>query len=240
MNVLVTGVSRGVGLEAAKALLEKGDTVIGISRSITKDLEALKNQYLERLKLIQFDLSKVKEIKTAIVQPLLEEKLVIHGFINNAAIAYEDLITNLDIDQLQNMININQIAPMILTKYVLRSMLLYKIQGSIVHITSISAHSGFKGLGMYAATKGAMEAFSLNVAREWGSLGIRSNTIAAGFMDTDMTSAMSDEQRLKIAKRAALKKATEISSVVSSALFLLSDGASSISGQCIHVDSGLI
>ena len=93
---------------------------------------------------------------------------------------------------------------------------------------------------MYAATKGALEAFSKNTAREWGSKGIRSNCIVAGFMETDMTAALPSEQKARIYKRTSLKQATDIDSVVSTILFLLSDGASSITGQNIFVDSGTI
>ena len=87
----------------------------------------------------------------------------------------DDIITNLNVDSLENMYKVNVFAPFMLTKYVLRDMLLNKNKGSIIHISSISAHTGYKGLAMYASTKGALEAFSKNTAREWGSFGVRSN-----------------------------------------------------------------
>ena len=90
---------------------------------------------------------------------------------------------------------------MMITKYVLRDMLLHKTQGSIVHVSSISVHTGYKGLAMYASTKGSLEAFSKNTSREWGRLGIRSNIVCPGFMDTNMNSSLNDDQRSKIFKR---------------------------------------
>ena len=93
------------------------------------------------------------------------------------------------------MYKVNVFSPMMLTKYMLRDMLLNKTKGSIVHISSVSAHTGYKGLAMYASTKGALEAFSKNTAREWGSLGIRSNVVCPGFMDTDMSSSLTKEQK---------------------------------------------
>ena len=149
-------------------------------------------------------------------------------------------MTNLQMQPLEEMYKVNVFAPMMITKWVLRSMLLHKIEGSIVHISSISVHTGYKGLAMYASTKGALEAFSKNTAREWGSLGIRSNALVAGFMETSMSATLSNEQRTRIYKRTALKQATSKTSVAQMVTFLLSDSATSVTGQNIHVDSGTI
>jgi 3-oxoacyl-[acyl-carrier protein] reductase len=127
-----------------------------------------------------------------------------------------------------------------LAKYVIRQMLLHNIKGSIVHISSISVHTGYKGLAMYASTKGALEAFSKNTAREWGSKGIRSNCIVAGFMKTSMSASLSEEQMRKIFKRTALGEQTDKKSVAETVAFLLSDDSASITGQNIFVDSGTI
>jgi 3-oxoacyl-[acyl-carrier protein] reductase len=164
----------------------------------------------------------------------------IYGFVNNAAIAYDDIITNLNYDDLQTMYNVNVFSPMILTKYVLRDMLLNRNKGSIVHISSISAHTGYKGLAMYASTKGAIEAFSKNTSREWGALEIRSNVVCPGFMDTDMSSNLSIEQKNRIFNRNSMKKPVEVSAVATSVAFLLSEDSKGITGQVLHVDNGTI
>ena len=83
----------------------------------------------------------------------------IFGFINNAAVAYDDIVSNLNLEKLHHMYNVNVYSPMMITKYVLRDMLLHKTKGSIVHISSVSAHTRYKGLAMYASSKGALEAF---------------------------------------------------------------------------------
>ncbi len=119
-------------------------------------------------------------------------------------------------------------------------MILHQQGGSIIHLSSISAHTGYKGLSMYAATKGALEAFSKNTAREWGTRGIRSNCVVAGFMETAMSAGLSDDQKARIYKRTSLKQATEVASVAKTISFLLTAGASSITGQAIVVDSGTI
>jgi 3-oxoacyl-[acyl-carrier protein] reductase len=127
-----------------------------------------------------------------------------------------------------------------MVKYVLRDMLLNKTKGSIVHISSISAHTGYKGLAMYASTKGAMEAFSKNTAREWGALGIRSNIICPGFMDTEMSATLTHDQKNKIFNRNSMKKAVEVEAVATTAIFLLMDASKGITGDIIHVDNGTI
>jgi 3-oxoacyl-[acyl-carrier protein] reductase len=93
---------------------------------------------------------------------------------------------------------------------------------------------------MYASTKGALEAFSKNTAREWGEFGIRSNCVVAGFMETDMSDGLTDEQKDRIYKRTSLKKETDKYSVAETIKFLISDGSSSITGQNLFVDSGTI
>jgi 3-oxoacyl-[acyl-carrier protein] reductase len=154
--------------------------------------------------------------------------------------AYDDIITNLNLGKLEEMYQTNVFSPMMLTKYAIRNMLFNKTKGSIIHISSISAHTGYKGLAMYASSKAALEAFSKNTAREWGGLGIRSNVIVPGFMETAMSATLSFEQKDRIYKRTSLKKATSIESVAETVAFILSEKSISITGQNIHVDAGTI
>jgi len=179
-------------------------------------------------------------VHKVIFREFITNNIVLHGFVNNAALAYDDIITNLNIERLQAMYHVNVFSPMMITKYAIRNMLLHKTKGSIIHISSISVHTGYKGLAMYASSKGAMEAFSKDTAREWGVLGIRSNCVVPGFMATAMSASLTDEQRSKIYARTSLKTATSINSVAETVSFLLSDKASSITGQNIHVDNGTI
>ena len=119
-------------------------------------------------------------------------------------------------------------------------MLLHRVKGSIIHISSISTHTGYKGLAMYASTKGALEAFSKNTAREWGHLGIRSNVVVPGFMETEMNEKLPEAERKRIFSRTSLKEPACLRSVAETTLFLLSEQAASITGQNIVVDSGTI
>lgn len=240
MNILVTGVSRGVGLELLKKLLSDGHTCFGISRSKTKELEDLESNYPDLFHWKSYNLNDSELVRDEIFKSWIKFETPLHGYVNNAAHAYDDIVTNLNVTNLENMYRINVFTPMVITKYLIRQTLLHKNKSSIVHISSISAHTGYKGLAMYASSKGALEAFSKNTAREWGEKGVRSNCVVAGFMETDMSSGLSLDQKNRIYKRTSLKKPTDIQSVISTVEFLISDQAKSITGQNIFVDSGTI
>ena len=240
MNYLVTGCSRGVGLEICRVLLEQGHTVYGIARGFSNEFQQLQEENQEHLFFKSIDLSDSENVRKSIFKDFISNKLRLDGFVNNAAMAYDDIITNLNLEKLKAMYAVNVFTPMMITKYAIRNMLLHHSQGSIVHISSISAHTGYKGLAMYASSKGALEAFSKDTAREWGELGIRSNVVVPGFMETSMSSTLTDEQKDRIYKRTSLKKPTCIRSVAETVSFILSDKAASITGQNIHVDSGTI
>lgn len=239
-NILVTGASRGLGLIITESLLSKGATVFAISRSKSQKLDELSLKCGKRLQWLQYDLVKIEDIKENVFKHFIGGSFPIHGYINNAAMAYDDLITNLDTKKVIDMYYLNVLSPMVITKYSIRHMLLHNIKGSIVHISSISVHTGYKGLAMYASSKGAIEAFSKSTAREWGEKGIRSNCIVSGFMETEMSSSLSVEQKNKIYNRTSLKLQTSPQCVANTAAFLLTNESNSITGQNIFVDSGTI
>lgn len=240
MTVIVTGDSKGLGRTIVEKLLKETNcNVIGISRSENEAVEEFERLFGSRFQHITYDFSDVHGIKT-LYQQKIRNLGPITGLVNNSAIAYDDIVTNINVDRLIELYNINVLAAMNLTKYVIRDMLLHKTRGSIVFISSVSAHTSYKGLSMYASTKGALEAFSKGVAREWGELGIRSNCVIPGFMETSMSSTLTEEQKSRIYKRTSLKQATSIDSVADTALFLLSNKSISITGTNIHVDNGTI
>ena len=240
MNVLITGISRGVGLEISRLFLESGHTVYGISRTESEALKALEKKYPQNLFFKIFDLSNPENIRQEVFKDFVNNQIPIHVLINNAAMAYDDIVTNLKYDDLKTMFDVNLYSPMFLTKYAIRNMIYNRVAGSIIHISSISAHTGYKGLSMYAASKGALQSFSKNISREWGGRGIRSNTVVPGYMETAMNAKLTSEHKSRIFKRTALKKETDMRSVAETVLFLSDERSKSITGQEIFVDSGTL
>lgn len=239
-NILITGVSRGLGLAIARAVIDEGGTVYGVSRTLSSEYAELVEGNPDRATFHAFDLSDFSALNSAKLNDILGKGMSLDGVVSNAAMAYDDLISNLDSDVLGTLFSVNVFAPMMLTRAAIRRMLLTNTRGSIVHISSVSAHTGYKGLAMYASTKGALEAFSKNTAREWGERGIRSNCVVPGFMETDMSASLSETQTAKIYRRTALKTATSLESVAATVVFLLSDKSKSITGQNLFVDAGTI
>ena len=239
-NILITGVSQGLGLAIARAVLAEGWTVAGVSRRLSGDYAALQEEHGSRARFHAFDLSRPDDVKTELFEKFLPLATPLHGLVNNAAVAYDDLVSNLDGARLRALYEVNVFAPMLITKQAIRNMLLHRVAGSLVHISSVSVHTGYKGLAMYASTKGALEAFSKNTAREWGERGIRSNCVVAGFMETAMSGTLTPAQKEKIYQRTALKRPTSTGSVASAVCYLLGEGAASVTGQNLVVDSGTI
>lgn len=240
MNVLLTGSSRGLGLEIARVLLSQGATLFLPVRSVTCDLQSLADEYVCRMKFILCDFEDSRELRNVLGRDLPSESHPIHALVNNAAKAYDDLVSNMQPESLEKMFRVNVFAPMELTRFAIRNMLLHRTKGSIVHVSSVCSKTGYKGLAMYGATKGAIEAFSRGIAREWGSQGIRSNCVVPGFMETDMSKGLSNDQKSKIYRRTSLGQATSLRSVASTVAFLVSKDSESVTGQDFVVDSGTL
>jgi 3-oxoacyl-[acyl-carrier protein] reductase len=134
-------------------------------------------------------------------------------------------------------VRVNTLSPIILTKYVVRSMM-SEGAGRIVNVASIIGSTGYSGLSVYAATKASMVGFTRSLAREVGRLGINVNAVAPGFIDTDMTHGLDGEQRQKVMRRRALRRLAEVEDVANAVEYLLSDKARNVSGTIMTVDAG--
>ena len=146
MNIIVTGCSRGVGLEICRVLLEQGNTVYGIARSCPDEFKALQSEYGGKLFFKSVDLSDCENVRQNVFKDYCGNKIRIDGYVNNAAVAYDDIVTNLNLERLKAMYNVNVFTPMMMTKNVIRNMILHHTNGVIIHISSISVHTGYKGL----------------------------------------------------------------------------------------------
>jgi 3-oxoacyl-[acyl-carrier protein] reductase len=251
-NVVVTGGSRGLGLAIAKLLVATGYRVMAIARSQTEELQAAitaaekvfaeggEQKPAERgqglLQFKAFDLMNTAAIP-ALVESLRQEFGPIYGLVNNAGIGTGGILTLMRDEQIEALTRLNLLAPMLLSKYVLRSMMVQRA-GRIVNISSIASGTGLKGLAAYSATKAALLGFTRSLAREVGELGITVNAVAPGFLETDMTDELTPEQRERIMRRSALRRLAEVGDVAAAVEFLLSEKARNITGTTLTVDAG--
>jgi 3-oxoacyl-[acyl-carrier protein] reductase len=182
------------------------------------------------------DLSEIDAIP-AFVKSVRDEFGAIYGLVNNAGIGTEGLLATMHNSEIEALIRLNVLSPVILTKYVVRHMMADG-EGRIVNISSIVATTGYNGLSVYGATKAAATGFTRSLAREVGKLGITVNAIAPGFVDTELTQSMSDEQRKRIAGRSALRRLPEADDVARMVEYLLGDGGRNVSGSVLTIDAG--
>ncbi|WP_394494186.1 SDR family NAD(P)-dependent oxidoreductase [Shewanella sp. ENK2] len=235
-NVIVTGSAKGLGLEISRQLVIAGNKVIGISRTATKEYESLQAEYPEQVCFYQFDFAKTEEI-SALVKKVTKENGRIYGLVNNAALGHDGVLATMHESDIAQVIKVNVEAPILLTKYVSRSMLLNKT-GRIVNVGSIIGSTGFNGLSVYGATKSALGGFTKSLARELGKAQITVNTLAPGYMETNMTVGLVGDKLEKITRRSCLGRLANVSDAASMALFLMSESASGVTGATFTVDAG--
>ena len=236
-NVLVSGGTRGVGLAIARKLAADGFCVFALGRKESDALTAAIAEFPAGvMNFVPFDLANID-----VIPDLIREMKVQHGplygLVNNAALGTDGLLSNMHNSDITRLVTLNTISPITLTKYAVRGMMTAG-EGRIINISSIIGFTGYSGLSVYGATKASMLGFTRSLAREVGRLGVTVNAVAPGFMDTEMTESMTDEQRGKIASRAALRRLVGVEDVANAVSFLMSDAARNITGTTMTVDAG--
>ncbi len=239
-NVIVTGGSRGLGLGIALKLAEAGYRVIAVARKqsseLTAAIQASELANPGSLHFVPFDLAEIESIPN-LVKTLRKDFGPIFGLVNNAGISFEGVLALMPTAQIEQLVRVNTLSPIVLTKSVVRTMMADG-GGRIVNMASIIASTGYSGLSVYGATKASIIGFSRSLAREVGRMGVNVNSVAPGFVDTEMTRSLKDEQRQKIERRSALNRLTDVDDVANAVEFLLSDKAKNITGTVITVDAG--
>jgi 3-oxoacyl-[acyl-carrier protein] reductase len=239
-NVIVTGGSRGLGLAIAKRLCAGGHDVIAVARretdALTEAMGTTASAGRGSLHFVSFDLGCTGELPE-LVKHIRGAHGPIFGLVNNAAIGTSGVLATMRDADIEALIRINTLSPVMLTKYVARSMMAGQ-GGRIVNMSSIVGSQGYSGLAVYGATKASLIGLTRSLARELGPLGVTVNAVAPGFISTEMTSELGDEAREKIARRSALRRMAEVDDVASAIEFLLSDRAKNITGTTITVDAG--
>ncbi len=232
-KILITGASRGIGKDIALKSKEKGYEVLGTSTT-NEGVSNLKKNGIHGLQLNLNDKKSVESFNYLLTQ----EHPDIAVLVNNAGITRDNIVLRMTEEEWMDVLNINLNGAFKISKTVLKFML-KKRWGRILNITSTSASTGNRGQANYAAAKAGIEAFSKSLAKEVGSRGITVNAIAPGYIQTDMTKVISEKVKEEILSQIPLSrfgKPEEISQLVD---FLISDEASYITGQTIHINGGL-
>jgi 3-oxoacyl-[acyl-carrier protein] reductase len=239
-SVVVTGASRGIGLAISKRLAAAGYRVVAVARSASKELdEAMDEAGVAGAGAICFEAFDLAEINAipAFARQLRARHGAIYGLVNNAGVSLEGLLANTSDDQIERLVRVNCLSPIILTKYLVRGMM-SEGRGRVVNLASIIASTGYNGLSVYGATKASMVGFTKSLAREVGRLGITVNALAPGFVDTAMTAGLASDQRKRIADRSALRRLAEVEDIADMAAYLIGESGRNITGVVMTVDAG--
>ena len=232
--VLVTGASRGIGLEAAKHFSKEGYKVIGTSRGdfnlgdLIGDESAIS---------AQLDLMSKESIKNLFAE-LKSEDLLPSVLVNNAGITKDQLFMRMKDEDWDDVIETNLNGLFRVTKAFIKPMVKNKF-GRVINISSVAGLMGNSGQVNYSSSKSAMVGFSRSLAKELGSRNITSNVVAPGFIETDMTTFLNDDEKAQVSKNIPMKRFGTVEDVARCIVFLASDEANYITGQTISVDGGL-
>lgn len=235
-TVLVTGVSRGLGLAIAENLIVAGYRVVGLSRSPSDSVNALLAAHPAHFFFEPLDLGEIDQI-----HPFAARTQRTHGrfygLVNNAGIGLEGVLATMHEKDIARVLQINLAAPILLCKYFSRGMIVNRC-GSIVNVSSIIASTGFSGLSAYGATKAGLIGLTKSLSRELGKVGVRVNAISPGYMETEMTIGLAGDKLESIRRRSPFQRFPSTSEVADAVRFLLSEQASGIHGANLTVDLG--
>jgi len=237
--VLVTGASRGIGRAIALTLGEAGATVIGTATS-DKGAENISQIFIENNILgkgMNLNVTDNEQISD-LLKNINEDYGSVDILINNAGITRDNILARMKEDEWDDIINTNLTSVYKMSKSVLRGML-KKRSGRIISITSVVGAMGNAGQSNYAASKAGIIGFTKSLAREVGVRGITVNAIAPGFIETDMTDSLHENQKIALASQIPMGRLGTVDEIAQVALFLASDSSSYITSQTIHVNGGM-
>lgn len=237
--VVVSGGSRGLGQAIVSHLLDRGDTVATCSRSRTAFVTEVENDpdRRERFLFSEVDIAQPDAVRR-LVRDTVARFGRVDALVNNAGIARDGLLATQSLDEIAELVDVNVKGSLILARACLRPMLRAR-KGRIINISSVIGLRGYRGLVTYGATKGALDSMTRALAREVATVGITVNSIAPGYLETEMTHGLDDEQMAQIVRRTPLGRLGTPADVLPAIDFLLSEGSAFMTGQVLVVDGGL-
>lgn len=235
--VLVSGGSRGLGAAIVAHLLDAGHHVATFSRRSSAQLATLAEGATDRLHTGEGDLADPAFAPT-FVRDVVKRFGRLDALVNNAGLAHDGVLATQSLDAVRQMLDVNVMGSLMLTRAAVRPMLRQR-SGRIVQISSIVGLRGYRGLSSYSATKAALDGMTRSLARELGGAGITVNSIAPGFLETEMTHGLDDTQRTQIARRTPVGRLGTPEDVLAPLDFLLSERAGFVTGQVLVVDGGI-
>jgi len=236
-KALITGAGRGIGRAVANRFLAAGAEVWGLGTKEPEDLSSWIEKTSGKLHWICADLSKLNEVDS-VVENAIKESGGFNVFVNNAGITKDNLSFRMSLEEWQKVIDVNLSAAFFAARTAARDMI-KKRSGSIINMSSIIGIHGNGGQANYAASKAGLIGITKSLASEVASRGVRVNAIAPGFIETDMTSVLSEEIKQKMLDVIPLKRPGKPEDVAEAALFFASDASSYITGQVLPVDGGM-
>jgi 3-oxoacyl-[acyl-carrier protein] reductase len=234
-TVVVTGVSRGLGLAIATRIAADGYKVVGMSRSKSEAYQDLMSRRPGQVEFQPLDLSDVDSIAD-VARETTQKSGPIYGLVNNAGVGLDGVLATMRQTDIDHVFRTNLIGPITLTKHIMRSML-SKGEGRIVNVSSIVASTGFHGLSVYSATKAGLEGFTRSLSREAGKRNITVNCVAPGYMETEMMAGRGIEKLESVRRRAplGLPHPEHVAAAIS---YLLTPEACTVTGTVLTVDGG--
>jgi 3-oxoacyl-[acyl-carrier protein] reductase len=234
--ILVTGGSRGIGHDLVLALTAKGEDVVFTYCSERERARQVEQDSQGRAQGLFLDLNDPDGVD-GLMAALDDKGVQVSHLVNNAGLGHSGLLATTSDEDMERLLQVNLMGPFRLSRAVMAHLLRNR-GGSIVNVVSLAAIRAMPGQGAYAATKAGLLAMTRTLAREMGRKRIRVNAVAPGFLATGMTSLLTPDAVAALRQHECLPGGVAMSSVVATILFLLSEDAASITGQCLVVDAG--
>ncbi|MDT8343896.1 MAG: SDR family oxidoreductase [Thermohalobaculum sp.] len=240
--VIVSGGSRGLGLALVELFLDRGWRVATFSRSRTEALDRVLEAHGEtgsgRVVWIAADGQSGDDLK-GVARAVAGRWSRLDALVNNAGTGLDGLLAMMRAEDIDRVLDVNLRGAILLTQACVREMIKRGTPGSIVNISSVNGVRGHSGVSVYSATKAALDGMARSLARELGPRGIRVNSVAPGYFESDMVGELSEEATARITRRTPLGRLAQRREIAEAVFFLASDHGSFITGQVLVVDGGL-